>query len=449
MSGVRHYLLPGAWGYIYFSYFNSPAARLLPKGLGKDPAGGPRLRHILMADSLFSLVKAAPEDPILGVGQQFKADTRPQKVNLSVGMYQTEEGKIPVLKVVREAETRLFNSEIPHAYGPISGNPALPAFIQELLFGKDSEVIRSKRACTVQSLGGTGALKLAADLLHVVVGKTKAATSVPTWGNHNTIFSQAGYELAHYQYYDKAQGAIPFEHMLDDLRALDTGTVVILHACCHNPTGLDFSAEQWGEVLKVVIDRGLVPVLDIAYQGFNQGLDEDAAAIRLFAKAGISFLVSSSFSKNFSLYGERIGGLTVVTQSEEEAKRILSQVKQMARANYSNPPNYGGNLVAIVAGDPALRAEWKEEVTAMRKRIREMRFALVKAMEEAGTPRDFSFVTRQNGMFSFTGFTPDQIERLKKEYAIYAVGNGRICIAGINNHNVEYVAKAFTAVQKN
>lgn len=401
-----------------------------------------------MTDKLFEKIPAAPEDPILGVGQQFKADPRAEKVNLSVGVYQTEEGKIPVLNVVREAETRLYKANKPHGYGPISGNPDVDHYIQELLFGKDSEVIASKRACTVQSLGGTGAIKLAADLLHVVLGKNKAATSAPTWGNHNTIFKQAGYEVSHYRYYNKEAGTIDFDHLIGDIRALEAGTVVVLHACCHNPTGLDFSEKQWKTLLDVIVERGLTPLLDIAYQGFDKGLDEDASSIRLFAKAGISFLVSSSFSKSFSLYGERIGGLTVVTQNADEAARVLSQVKQMARANYSNPPLYGAALVATVLGDPKLRAEWEQELAAMRNRIREMRELLAEAMKKAGSPRDFSFVTKQDGMFSFTGFTPEQIERLKKDYGIYAVANGRICIAGLNHKNIEYVAKAFTAVQK-
>ena len=308
--------------------------------------------------------------------------------------------------------------------------------------------MKSGRACTMQSLGGTGAIKLAADLMHVVCGKTKAATSTPTWGNHNTIFKQAGYEVSHYSYYNKEAGTIAFDQLIADMKAKEPGTVVVLHACCHNPTGLDFSAEQWEELLKVVIEGKLVPLLDIAYQGFDKGLEEDAYSIRLFAKSGISFLVSSSFSKSFSLYGERIGGMTVVTQSAEEAARVLSQAKQMARANYSNPPNYGASLVAEVLGDPALRAQWEEELAGMRARIREMRELLAAEMVKAGSPRDFSFVTKQDGMFSFTGFTPDQIERLKKEFGIYAVANGRICIAGLNRKNVAYVAKAFTAVQK-
>ena len=401
-----------------------------------------------MTDNLFAQVAAAPEDPILGVGQQFRADPRANKVNLSVGVYQTEEGKIPVLRSVREAETRLYNACRPHGYGPISGNPDLGRYIQALLFGEDSEIIRTGRACTVQSLGGTGAVKLAADLLHVVLGKTKAATSVPTWGNHNTIMRQAGFDLSHYAYYNKADGTIAYEQLVGDLRALPPGTVVVLHACCHNPTGLDFTAEQWQEILDTVIARGLVPLLDIAYQGFGSGLEEDAASIRMFAKSGISFLVASSFSKSFSLYGERVGGLTVVCQNADEAARVLSQIKQMARANYSNPPTFGGNLVAEVLGDAALTAQWKEDLTAMRIRIRQMRDRLAAAMAELGSPRDFSFVQKQNGMFSFTGFTAEQVEQLKKEFGIYAVSNGRICICGLNTRNVDYVARAFTEIQK-
>ena len=399
-----------------------------------------------MTDNLFAGLTPAPADPILGVTEKFRADPRPQKVNLGVGVYLTEEGKTPLLDVVKEAEVALAQSNQPHGYIPISGLPGYCSAVQKMIFGADSEVVLSGRAVTVQTLGGTGALKVGMDLMHSVCGETHGVSSVPTWGNHNALLKLAGFKVGGYRYYDAANDGVDFDGMMQDLRALPPKTLVILHSCCHNPTGYDLTAQQWDEVIDLCRKHNLTPFLDMAYQGFRDGLEEDAAAIHQFAKSGLDFLLSTSFSKSFNLYGERIGALTVVTQSASEAAVVLTQIKSVIRANYSNPPSHGARIVERVLSDPAKYQQWLGELTQMRTRIRTMRNMLADEMARIGAKRDFSFVTRQNGMFSFTGLSPEQIDRLAAEYGIYAVRNGRICICGLNTKNVEYVAKSIAAV---
>ena len=399
-----------------------------------------------MTDNLFAGLTPAPADPILGVTEKFRADPRPQKVNLGVGVYLTEEGKTPLLDVVKEAEVALAQSNQPHGYIPISGLPGYCSAVQKMIFGADSEVVLSGRAVTVQTLGGTGALKVGMDLMHSVCGETHGVSSVPTWGNHNALLKLAGFKVGGYRYYDAANDGVDFDGMMQDLRALPPKTLVILHSCCHNPTGYDLTAQQWDEVIDLCRKHNLTPFLDMAYQGFRDGLEEDAAAIHQFAKSGLDFLLSTSFSKSFNLYGERIGALTVVTQSASEAAVVLTQIKSVIRANYSNPPSHGARIVERVLSDPAKYQQWLGELTQMRTRIRTMRKMLADEMARIGAKRDFSVVTRQNGMFSFTGLSPEQIDRLAAEYGIYAVRNGRICICGLNTKNVEYVAKSIAAV---
>lgn len=401
---------------------------------------------INMSDILFAGLTPAPADPILGVTEKFRADTRAQKVNLGVGVYLSEEGKTPLLDVVREAEAALAASGEPHVYIPINGIAAYNSAVQKMVFGAESEVVRSGRAVTVQTLGGTGALKVGMDFLHCVCGETRAVTSKPTWGNHNALLKQAGFEVSGYRYYDAANDGVDFNGMIEDLKSLPAKTLVVLHSCCHNPTGYDLTPEQWKEVIAVCAAGGLTPFLDMAYQGFRWGLEEDADAIRLFAESGLNFLVSTSFSKSFNLYNERIGALTVVTQSAAEAAVVLTQLKSVIRGNYSNPPAHGARIVERVLNDPQKYAHWVGELDAMRSRVRSMRQALADEMARIGAKRDFSFVTRQHGMFSFTGLSPEQIDRLADEFAIYAVRNGRICICGLNTRNIEYVAKSIAAV---
>ncbi len=399
-----------------------------------------------MTASLFTGLTPAPADPILGVTEKFRADTRPEKVNLGVGAYLTEEGKTPLMDVVREAEIALAQQGAPHTYIPISGLPDYCLAVQKLVFGEASEVVISGRAATVQTLGGTGALKTGMDFMHLICGETHAVTSKPTWGNHNSLLEQAGYRVSGYRYFDAANDDVDFDGMLEDLKALPAKTLVVLHSCCHNPTGYDLSVEQWNEVIKVCRDHALTPFLDMAYQGFGNGLEQDATAIRLFAASGLDFLVATSFSKSFNLYGERIGALTVVTQSAADAAIVLTQLKSVIRSTYSNPPAHGAKIVERVLTDPVKYAAWVAELDAMRNRIKSMRHALADEMLKVGAKRDFSFITRQGGMFSFTGLSGEQIDRLATDFGIYAVRNGRICICGLNTRNVEYVARSIAAV---
>ncbi|MCD8338950.1 MAG: aspartate/tyrosine/aromatic aminotransferase [Burkholderiales bacterium] len=398
--------------------------------------------------SVFDSIKMAPDDPILGLNEAFKEDPRKEKVNLGIGVYCTEDGKVPLLSCVEKTEKQMAEKGDPHTYLPISGIPDYDSGVQKLLFGPDSEVIKDKRAATVQTLGGTGALKEGADFLHSILDDPEVLVSTPTWGNHIAIFEHAGFKVGTYPYYDKATGKIEFDKMIDCLQSLEPKTVILMHACCHNPTGVDPTQEQWDEIVQVCIEKDLIPFLDIAYQGFGKDLDSDAYAIRQFADSGIRFIVASSFSKNFSLYGERVGALTVVCKDEDEAKRVLSQIKSLVRANYSNPPTHGAKIVATVLNDPELTEQWHKDLDEMRDRVKLMRKLLVESLKKQGSKKDFSFIENQNGMFSFSQLTPEQIERLRKDYGVYVVKSSRICVASLNKNNVDYTAKAICEVQE-
>ena len=388
----------------------------------------------------------AARDPILGLNEAFAADSRPTKVNLGMGVYSDDTGKIPLLGAVKQAEAQLNAASMARGYLPIDGIVKYNLAVQTLLFGSDSPLIKAQRVATVQALGGTGALKVGADLLRRFVPDAQVWISDPSWENHRALFESAGFTVNHYPYYDPESHGVRFEEMLATLRSLPAASVVVLHACCHNPTGVDLSAERWDQVIKACVDGKLVPFLDIAYQGFGDGIEADAAVVRQFATSGIDFLVSSSFSKSFSLYGERVGALSVVAQDKDEAARILSQLKRVVRTNYSNPPTHGGSVVAAILTNPELRAQWEAELAVMRDRIRAMRTGLVERLTQRGVKRDFSFVTRQRGMFSYSGLTPQQVDRLRDEFGIYAISTGRICLASVNSRNIDAIADAMAAV---
>ncbi|KRW59508.1 amino acid aminotransferase [Pseudomonas sp. TTU2014-080ASC] len=396
--------------------------------------------------SLFSAVEMAPRDPILGLNEAFNADTRATKVNLGVGVYYNEEGRIPLLRAVAEAEKARIEAHAPRGYLPIEGIAAYDSAVQKLLLGADSELIAAGQVITTQAVGGTGALKTGADFLKRLLPNAVVAISDPSWENHRALFESAGFPVQNYRYYDAATHGVNQAGMLEDLRNLPARSIVVLHACCHNPTGVDLSLDDWKAVLEVLREREHVPFLDIAYQGFGEGIDEDAFAVRLFAASGMPFFVSSSFSKSFSLYGERVGALTIVTGSKEEAGRVLSQAKRVIRTNYSNPPTHGATVVASVLNNPELRALWEEELAGMRDRIRSMRMAMVEQLAALTDKRDFSFVARQRGMFSYSGLTAEQVERLKNEFGIYAVSTGRICVAALNQSNLPAVTQAIAKV---
>ena len=396
--------------------------------------------------SLFSAVEMAPRDPILGLNEAFNADPRTHKVNLGVGVYFNEEGRIPLLRAVAAAEQARIEAHAPRGYLPIEGIAAYDQAVQKLLFGSDSELLAAGRVVTTQSVGGTGALKTGADFLKRLLPNAVVAISDPSWENHRALFEAAGFPVQNYSYYDATNHGVNRAGMLADLKNLPPRSIVVLHACCHNPTGVDLSLDDWQAVLDVVREREHVPFLDIAYQGFGDGIEQDAAAVRLFADSGLNFLVSSSFSKSFSLYGERVGALSIVTNSKEEAGRVLSQAKRVIRTNYSNPPTHGATVVASVLNSVELRAMWEQELGEMRERIRDMRMAMVEQLAAQGAKRDFSFVARQRGMFSYSGLTAEQVERLKNEFAIYAVGTGRICVAALNRNNLDAVTRAIAHV---
>ncbi|SDT30501.1 aromatic-amino-acid transaminase [Pseudomonas sp. Z003-0.4C(8344-21)] len=396
--------------------------------------------------SLFSAVEMAPRDPILGLNEAFNADTRTTKVNLGVGVYCNEEGRIPLLRAVIEAESIRVAQHASRGYLPIDGIAAYDQAVQKLLFGNDSPLISAGRVITTQAVGGTGALKIGADFLKQLLPNAVVAISDPSWENHRALFETAGFPVQNYRYYDAATHDVNRAGMLEDLNALPNGSIVVLHACCHNPTGVDLSPADWNNVLQAVKAKGHVPFLDMAYQGFGDGIDEDAAAVRLFAESGLTFFVSSSFSKSFSLYGERVGALSIISESKEESARVLSQVKRVIRTNYSNPPTHGASIVAAVLNSPELRAQWEAELAEMRLRIRGMRTQMVDLLAEKAPGRDFSFVGRQRGMFSYSGLTTEQVHRLRNEFGIYALDTGRICVAALNQSNIKAVTDAIVQV---
>lgn len=399
-----------------------------------------------MSASLLDAVEMAPKDPILGVTEAYVADTNPKKVNLGVGVYTDDNGKVPVLECVRRAEQKLAESPLPRNYLPIDGLQAYDRAVQDVLFGANSDAVKKGRIVTVQTLGGTGGLKVGADLLRRINPNAQLWISDPSWENHRAIFEFAGYTVNTYPYYDASTHGINFDGMIAELQKMPAGSIAVLHACCHNPTGVDLSAQQWEKIIEVVKARNLVPFLDIAYQGFADGLDADAAAVRRFTETCPVVFVSSSFSKSLSLYGERAGALSVVTQSAEEAGRTLSQLKRVIRTNYSNPPTHGGQTVAMVLTTPELRTLWEKELGEMRDRIKLMRRELVEKIRSHRADFDFSFVAQQRGMFSYSGLTKEQVHRLRNEYSIYAIDSGRICVAALNSKNIDYVADAIAKV---
>ena len=396
--------------------------------------------------SLFSAVEMAPRDPILGLNEQFNADTNPAKVNLGVGVYFDENGKLPLLQCVQAAEKTMMEKPTARGYLPIDGIAAYDSAVKGLVFGEGSEPVTSGRVATVQAVGGTGGLKIGADFLqHVSPGAT-VLISDPSWENHRALFSHAGFKVESYAYYDSQKHAVNFEGMLASLNAAAPGTIVVLHACCHNPTGYDITVAQWDQVIGVIQARSLTAFLDMAYQGFGHGIAQDGAVVAKFVAAGLNFFVATSFSKSFSLYGERVGALSVVCQDKEECARVLSQLKIVIRTNYSNPPIHGGAVVAAVLGSPVLRAQWEEELGTMRVRIKTMRQQLVEGLKAAGVARDMSFITSQIGMFSYSGLSKDQMVRLRNEFGVYGTDTGRMCVAALNGKNLDYVCQSIAKV---
>jgi aromatic-amino-acid transaminase len=396
--------------------------------------------------SLFSAVEMAPRDPILGLNEQFAADTNPNKVNLGVGVYYDDAGKLPLLKCVQAAEAQIMGTPKARGYLPIDGIAAYDGAVKGLVFGSDSDVVTSDRVATIQAIGGTGGLKVGADFLRRMGASKQVLISDPSWENHRALFTAAGFDVDTYPYYDAANRGINFDGMLARLNSAEAGTIVVLHACCHNPTGYDIDPAQWDQVVATVKARNLTAFLDMAYQGFGFGIQEDGAVIQKFVDAGLSFLVSTSFSKSFSLYGERVGALSVLCESKDEAAKVLSQLKIAIRTNYSNPPIHGGSVVATVLGTPELRAQWEQELAEMRDRIKIMRQTLVDGLKAAGVQADMSFITKQIGMFSYSGLTKDQMVRLRNEFGVYGTDTGRMCVAAMNSQNINYICKAVAAV---
>ncbi|MBN2164524.1 MAG: aspartate/tyrosine/aromatic aminotransferase [Pontiellaceae bacterium] len=393
-------------------------------------------------------IQEAPADAILGLTEAFKNDTNPDKVNLGVGVYKDEQGLTPVLKCIKAAERVLVDEQDSKGYLPMTGSPSYAANVQKLLFGAESEVISSRRAATAQTPGGTGALRVGADLLNKFKPEATLWVSTPTWANHKGIFSSAGFKIGDYPYYNPATRGVDFDGMLECLSAVPTGDIVLMHVCCHNPTGVDLTDDQWDQIVAIAVDKGWTPFLDFAYQGFGDSLESDRDAVEKFAAAGIDFYVASSFSKNFGLYNERTGALTVVSPTAEESKVAMSHLKVAIRTNYSNPPAHGGLAADGVLNDPTLYAQWVDEVAEMRVRIKEMRQALVDGLAARGVEQDFSFIAEQRGMFSFSGLSDEVVAWLKENKAIYIVKGGRINVAGLTPSNIDYVCDAIAVALK-
>ncbi len=399
-----------------------------------------------MTSTLFSSIEMAPGDPILGITDAYNADTRPNKVNLGVGVYYDENGKVPVLECVQRAETEFLKTVTPRTYLPIDGLAIYDKAVQELIFGANSKVVTEKRVVTAQSVGGSGALKLGADFLKRFSPDAQVWISDPSWENHRALFEAAGFNVNQYPYYDETTHGINIDGLLTSLNAIPAGSIVLLHACCHNPTGADLTSAQWTQVIEVITKLKLIPFLDMAYQGFGDGIEADGQIINRFVDAGGPLLVANSFSKSFSLYGERAGALSIVATDSGEASRILSQLKRVIRTNYSSPPLHGGKVVATVLTTPELRALWENELTAMRTRIRTHRELLADLLKQKAPKHDFSFVKHQRGMFSYSGLSKKQVDQLRQQHAVYAVDTGRICIAALNSHNIHHVADAICQV---
>ena len=396
--------------------------------------------------SVFSAVEMAPRDPILGLNEQFAADTNPAKVNLGVGVYYDDNGKLPLLACVQAAEKTMMDKPTARGYLPIDGIVAYDTAVKGMVFGADSEAVKSGRVATIQALGGTGGLKVGADFLKHLNPNAKVLISDPSWENHRALFTNAGFKVESYRYYDAQTRDLNFDGMLADLQAAVAGTVVVLHACCHNPTGYDITPAQWDQVVTAVKANNLVAFLDMAYQGFANGLTEDGAVVQKFVAAGLSFFVATSFSKSFSLYGERVGALSVLCENKEEAGRVLSQLKIVIRTNYSNPPTHGGAIVAAVLANPELRVLWEKELGEMRVRIKAMRQTRVDGLKTAGVKQDMSFITRQVGMFSYSGLSKDQMVRLRNEFGVYGTDTGRMCVAALNSKNIAHVCASIAKV---
>ena len=397
-------------------------------------------------ESILPTIPMAPRDPILGITETFRADSNPKKTNLGVGIYYDDNGKVPVLKCALEAEKQIALEGSPHTYLPIDGIAVYDSAVQKLIFGENSAPVKEKRISTVQSLGGTGALKIGADFLKRFSPNSEVWISDPSWQNHYALFDYAGFKIHSYPYYDEATHGVNFKGMVDTFSSLPAGSIVLLHACCHNPTGADLTDEQWDQIIDIVKSNQLIPFLDMAYQGFSEGINEDGRIVRRFAETYAPVFVSNSFSKSFSLYGERVGAFSLVASNADESARILSQLKRVIRTNYSNPPIYGAKIVSTVLSNPSLHKMWENELASMRNRIHLMRHQLANKLTAKKPDLDFSFITRQAGMFSYSGLTPEQVRRLKNEFSIYIVETGRICIAALNSHNIDYVVDAIAHI---